>query len=81
MQAIAFSPRPDHFTHRTYGKTENGTEIAALSGPTGHGAEKDNTGGGVDLQRKIQRAGWFATGSKDHTIAVWDTFADTYAPS
>lgn len=23
-------------------------------------------------------AGYFATGSKDHTIAIWDLFADTF---
>ena len=35
------------------------------------GTDAENTCGDVS-------AGCFATGSKDHTIAIWDLFADTF---
>ena len=40
----------------------DGSEISVATGDT----DKTNT------------HGWFATGSKDHTIALWNLFADSF---
>lgn len=57
------------------GEEDDGGGATARLGKTEEenqsGADAENTCGHVS-------AGCFATGSKDHTIAIWDLFADTF---
>ena len=39
------------------------------------GSEISTATGVID---KTNTLGWFATGSKDHTIALWNLFADSF---